>query len=281
MIPVQSLYEYLEMMLRDEWGYIYGTAGEMWTEAKQNALRDRYSEDDKNYGASVRYGKKWINHMVTDCSGVMVYIWKQYGLKIPHGSSSMVRQGYIIDCGSEPHPGWAAIVDPDPATPENNHIGIVGPDGVTVYEAKGARYGFVISKVTDPRFTKFGRFKDVDYTGGDQPVCTPYKASVTIKSGYLNVRSGPGKEYSKIAKLNNGDIVTVQAETAGWSYINDPVLGYCASQYLTPIAQAVQQTSAPSQADEPEYDEWANNPIMVSDTGTKIELYGKWKMELD
>ena len=261
------------MMLRDEWGYIWGTAGVMWTAEKQAAVENEMAR---------KYGSKWIGHMVTDCSGVMVYIWKQFGLKIPHGSSSMVRQGYIIDCGSEPHPGWAALVDKTPETPDNDHIGIVGADGITVYEAKGTQAGFVTSKVTDKKWTKFGRFKDVDYTGGDQPVCTPYKASVTIKSGHLNVRSGPGTEYAKIAKLNNGDIVTVQAEAAGWSYINDPVLGYCASQYLTPIAQAVPQTSAPAQEDEQaDVDAWANNPIMVSDTGTKIELYGRWKMELD
>ena len=76
-IPVKGLYENCEMMLRDHWGYIWGTAGIEWTQARQDATENEMAQ---------KYGSRWIGHMVTDCSGVMVYIWRQYGLKIPHGS---------------------------------------------------------------------------------------------------------------------------------------------------------------------------------------------------
>ena len=225
-IPVKALYENCQMMLRDHWGYIWGTAGIKWTQERQDAVEDEMAQ---------KYGSKWIGHMVTDCSGVMVYIWKKYGLKIPHGSSSMVREGYIVDCGPTPHPGWAALVDETPDTPDNKHIGIVGEDGVTVYEAKGTQSGFVTSKVTDKKWTKFGRFKDVDYEGSEKPLKTPYYATVATNSGPLNVRSGPSTEYPKIGKVQKGQTVIVKTHNGEWDFINaDSLQGYVSTAYLRP-----------------------------------------------
>ena len=236
-IPVRDLYKYLDMMLADRWGYIYGTAGIKWTAERQHALEDKYGDDDPNYGMSVRYGSKWIGSMVTDCSGVMVYIWKQFGLSIPHGSSSMVRQKYIVDCGPTPHPGWAALVDPTPETDDNKHIGIVGADGQTVYEAKGTQAGFVTSLVTDKKWTKFGRFVDVDYEDQEEPtVEVLYYAEVVTKTGNLNLRSGPSTSDPKIGSIPKGATVEVYKEYGDWDYIGyDGKNGYAAAQYLKRI----------------------------------------------
>ncbi|MBR1407431.1 MAG: SH3 domain-containing protein [Clostridia bacterium] len=227
------------MMLRDHWGYIWGTAGILWTEARQKATDNEMAE---------KYGSRWIGHMVTDCSGVMVYIWRQYGLTIPHGSSSMVRQGYIVDCGPDPHPGWAALVDPTPDTPDNNHIGIVGADGETVYEARGTQSGFVTSKVTDKKWTKFGRFKDVDYGDGKETGIMPedggtrvyYRAEVATEKGRLNVRSGPGTDYGVLFALPKGTVVDVLFEyPSGWDWISDDGdHGYVCHKYLKKVEGA-------------------------------------------
>lgn len=228
MIPVSDLYASCRMMINDKWGYIWGTAGKLWTQADQ----DRATRE-----MTVKYGQKWVGHMVTDCSGVFVKIWRDHGMKIPHGSTSMVRQGYIIDCGSVPHPGWAALVDPDPSDPDNEHIGLVMDDGVTVFEAKGTIAGCIYSKATDRKWTKFGKFKDVNYEG-DKPMDTPYKAKVVTNSGALNIRSGPGVEYPKVGKVDKGEIVTVKATSPGWDFIEyDRIQGYCAAQYLEPIEE--------------------------------------------
>lgn len=235
-IPVKELYAWLERMLRERWGYIYGTAGILWTESRQNTTTNEMAQ---------KYGSRWIGHRVTDCSGVMVFIWKQYGLTIPHGSSSMVRQGYIVDCGPDPHPGWAALVDPTPDTPDNNHIGIVGADGETVYEARGTQSGFVTSKVTDRKWTKFGRFRDVDYGDGRETETMPedggtrvyYRAEVATENGKLNVRSGPGTEYGVLFKLARGSVVDVLFEYPnGWDWISDDGdHGYVSHKYLRKV----------------------------------------------
>lgn len=235
-IPVKALYEYCEMMLRDEWGYIWGYAGSMFTEAKYKAICAKYSEDDATYGMAVRYGSRWIGHMVTDCSGVMVYIWKKFNLSIYHGVNSMVKQRQIVDLTSTPFPGAAALVYKDKDN-DYSHIGIVAADGQIVYESKGTRYGFVTSKVTDAKWNVFGRFKDVDYTGGEE-MKTPYKAIVTLTKGTLNIRSGPGKNFDVIGKFGNGQEVVVVTHGTEWDFVkNGSLNGYVSNQYLTPVEE--------------------------------------------
>lgn len=262
-IPVQALYVKCEQMLFEEWGYIWGTAGKLWTQKDQ---------DNADREMTVKYGQKWVGHYVTDCSGVMVYIWKQYGLKIPHGSSSMVKQGYIVDCGSEPHPGWAALVDDTPDTPDNTHIGIVLEDGVTVFEAKGTQAGCVTSKVTDRKWTKFGRFKDVDYTGEEAPKMTPpYLAEVTTVSGSLNVRTGPGTNYNIIGKIPKGSTVKVVSEISTWAFVNyDGLQGYASLSFLTPLEEINDDTVPDEPTD-------AFTRLRCTD-GTEIKLCGVWEV---
>lgn len=234
-IPVQALYDNCEMMLNERWGYIYGTAGVRCTQAVIDKSIERFP---KNAEMTRRYGPQWLGRMVTDCSGLIVYIYKQFGLKIPHGSSSMVRQGYIVDCGPTPHPGWAALVDPTPNTPDNDHIGIVQEDGVTVVEAKGTRYGVVKSKVTDSKWNKFGRFKDVDYSGEVSPLPDGEKmsrrAEVITKKDPLNMRTGPGVRYDIIGKIPKGTIVDVWTKCENnWYFVDDDGdQGYVDGQYL-------------------------------------------------
>ena len=50
MITVAALIEKFKYALENKWGYIWGTAGEKWTEAKQNALVQKFVK---------KYGEKW------------------------------------------------------------------------------------------------------------------------------------------------------------------------------------------------------------------------------
>lgn len=275
-IPVNDVFDAVETMLRDKWGYIYGTSGQLWTQSKQNTTTNEMAQ---------KYGSRWIGHMVTDCSGVMVYIWRKHGLSIPHGSSSMVSKGYIVDCGPEPHPGWAALVDDTPDTPDNRHIGIVGRDGVTVYEAKGTQAGFVTSKVTDKKWTKFGRFRDVDYSGEVEPLPDQgkqvnYRAEVTTKSGSLNLRSGPGTKYPIVDTIPKGASVDVWMEYPdGWdfvSYMGDQ--GYVSAQYMTPLPPA---TSLPDETPVPDSDgakTVKKTALRRWPDGAEIVLEGDWQV---
>ena len=222
-IPVKDLYSACEMMLRDHWGYIWGASGELWTEAKQKAATREMT---------VKYGARWIGHRVADCSGVMVWIWKQHGMSIYHGSNT-IRKRYCGELTRTPVPGYAAFkVKGD----DYHHIGIVAADGLNVYESKGTQTGFVMSAASS--WDCFAAFNDVDYAaeattdqGGEQRVI--YQAEVTTKQGKLNLRNGPGTQYALIGQIPKGEVVDVMEEKDGWAHIIDGHEGWSSLAYLT------------------------------------------------
>ncbi len=61
---------------------------------------------------------------------------------------------------------------------------------------------------------------------------------VTPDRNVLNVRSGPGTSYSRIATVNHGEIVMVRSTANGWSRIlyHGTKLGYVSSQFLPGVS---------------------------------------------
>lgn len=91
--------------------------------------------------------------------------------------------------------------------------------------------------------SKSGNWWRVEYADGKYGYChadyiktaTGTPATVKISSGSLNVRSGAGTSYSKIASLYKGEIVIVLSKSGSWSRIlfNGTKTGYVSSQYLS------------------------------------------------
>ena len=194
-ISTSALIEKFKKALADKWGYIWGTAGEKWTAAKQANLEKTTDADREN---SRKYGSKWIGHMVADCSGLFSWAFKQLGGYMYHGSDTMYRKyctakgelksGKRTD-GQGLKPGTAVFVWKD-SKGKYTHVGLyIG--GVMVIEAKGAQAGVTTSKITDSKWTNWGELKNVDYTGiapepAPEPEPTPVKKP-TIKKGNRNV----------------------------------------------------------------------------------------------
>lgn len=231
-IPVADLYAECRKMLSDGWGYIMGTAGILWTKARQEAVTDAMAK---------KYGSKWIGHRVADCSGVMVYIWKQHGMTIAHGSNSIARK-YCGKRTKTPKPGYAAFKwrEKDTAKYPDGlgdfyHIGIVAEDGQNVYESRGTQAGFVLSAASS--WYCFASFDDVDYSGKDEEGTPLYEAKVsTPNGGRLNVRVAPGKNSRVIGQLPNGETVDVWEEDGEWSEIGgDGLKGWVFAEYLQRI----------------------------------------------
>ena len=288
-IPLREWYAYLEQLLDEKTGYIYGTAGVLCT---QKVIDQCIARFPKNADITRRYGPQWIGHNVTDCSGVPLPIAKKYGIKLPHGSTSLVLQGFITECGPDPHPGWAALADPTPDTPDNNHIGYVGMDGETIYECRGTKDGFVKSSIHDKRWTKYGRMTFIDYGEGsveplpDDGERVFYRATVTTKGGKLNVRSGPGTDFDVIHQLPNGTVVDVMFVYAdkGWAFIDDDGdQGYVSMPYLAPVSpseadkKADDETPAGDQTPQPDESQAKRRTILRNkDNNITIELGGEW-----
>ena len=166
MISTKALIEKFKQALSEKWGYIWGTAGESWTAAKQKEL-EKTTDSDRAQGRA--YGSKWIGHRVADCSGLFSWAFKQLGGYVYHGSDTMylkycaskgeLKKGKRTDCGAL-KPGTAVFVWNGK---KYSHVGLyVGRD--TVIEAMGTINGVTTSKVTAGKWTHWGELQGVDYS---------------------------------------------------------------------------------------------------------------------
>ena len=185
MIKASALIALFIQALTEKWGYIWGTAGIMWTAALQkqkvNYMVSKYGPDWKknadakndNYYSAAVNGSKWIDHKVADCSGLFVWAFKILGLAIAHGSNSIYDRYCTSDKGkltAEKRkallPGTAVFTsNEDPKTKQikHGHIGLYIGNG-KVIEASGTIAGVCISNITAGKWTYYGRLKRVDYS---------------------------------------------------------------------------------------------------------------------
>ena len=166
MIKAEDLVSKFKYALDNNWGYIWGTAGKLWTQQDQN---------NSSRDMTVKYGSRWIGHYVADCSGLFRWAFKQLGSDIHHGSN------LIFDCdckqtgalsngqyaGQPIAPGTAVFTG---TQGDHGHIGLYVGNG-KVIEAKGTQAGVVESNVTDKKWTWWGVLKNVEY--GELPKPDP------------------------------------------------------------------------------------------------------------
>ena len=172
-IKASDLVSKFEYALNNDWGYIWGTAGVMWTKARQAALE---KTTDEKRAMSRKYGSKWIGHYVADCSGMFVWAFAQFGLKMSHISSTIYKsycspKGQLTSAlKASLKPGTAVFTG---ETAGNHpHVGLcVG--GGDVIEAKGTQAGVIKSKLSDKKWTFYGELKNVEYDNTPVPAPDP------------------------------------------------------------------------------------------------------------
>lgn len=238
MIKASQLIKTLETPIRDKWGYILGKAGVLWTEAKQKAAESAANPNEM----IVKYGSKWIGHMVADCSGLVKWALVQNGSNCPHGSNSIWRQSLsekgAIDKNAKIAPGELVFKLRDGT--DYYHVGIYIGDN-TVVEAQGTRTGVIKSKLSSWGY--HGKLKMVDYSDGEQSGSTePDKKGddipmgdykVTAKNGkYVRIRKGPSKSSNVAYEVPVGSDVKVLASSDGWATVEYTVKGYMMTDYL-------------------------------------------------
>lgn len=87
MITSTSLVEKFWFALKENWGYIWGKYGQLWTSSAQESATDEMA---------VQYGRQWIGHTVSDCSGLGYWAFKELGGYVFHGSNTMWNQ-YVTE----------------------------------------------------------------------------------------------------------------------------------------------------------------------------------------
>ena len=169
-ISTAALIAKFQYALDNGWGYIWGTAGEKWTAAKQANL-EKTTDADRKMGRL--YGKKWIGHYVADCSGLFSWAFKQLGSYMYHGSNTMwnkyctaqgeLRNGKRTD-GKELKPG-TDVFTYNASKNNRGHVGLYIGNG-WVIEAQGTQAGVCRSKITNSKWVEWGELKRVDYGDG-------------------------------------------------------------------------------------------------------------------
>jgi len=97
--------------------------------------------------------------------------------------------------------------------------------------------------------SKNGSWWKVEYAKGKYGYChadyirtvSSYTAKVSVSSGSLNVRSGPGTNYGKLGSLSKGEVVIVLSSSGGWSRIlySGNKTGYVSGTYLSSGYEAI------------------------------------------
>lgn len=186
MIKSADLVERFRFALENKWGYIWGTAGILWTEARQKQKVDymvskygaswKKNSDAKNdhyYNAAV-YGSKWVGHNVSDCSGMFVWAYRQFGLGMSHISSNIYKsycsnKGKLTaDLKKTIRSGTAVFTGKKAG--DHPHVGLYVGNG-KVIEASGTQAGVCMSNITDGKWTFYGELTAVEYS--DEPAAKP------------------------------------------------------------------------------------------------------------
>ena len=264
MIKAAAIVDFFKAALADKWGYIWGKAGESWTQKKQDQLvqymvnkygtswkKNSEAKADKRYNSASK-GAKWIGHIVSDCSGMFVKAYEKLkGGKIPHGSNSIWKdscsaKGKIVSGkkqnGEALLPGTAVFTGTEDDHP---HIGLyVG--GGKVIEASGVDAGVCTSNITANKWTWWGELKAVDYKGGGTADPEP-----ATGNDMPTIRKGDKGEYVKKAQTLlkamgydlgpcgiDGDFGTatqkaVKAFQKDWGLKEDGIVGPQTWKYLT------------------------------------------------
>ena len=169
MISPEALIAEFRRALYEGWGYIWGTAGEKWTAAKQKEL-EKTTDADRAQGR--QYGSKWIGKTVADCSGLFSWAFKRLGGYMYHGSDTMYKKyctnkgelkaGKRTDYGTL-RPGTAVFVWNGRTY---SHVGLYVGDN-TVIEAMSTINGVTTTKVTAGKWTHWGELIGVAYDNSE------------------------------------------------------------------------------------------------------------------
>lgn len=214
MVPVWSVLQWFQRMLREKWVYDWSGA---------------------------EYGK-------VSCSGAWVFVFRQWGSSLYHGSNTIWRKHTgrkgRLDV-VKPLPGWAVFKwrkDGEPEQYESDgqddyyHMGcFVGatvdhPEGAVI-EAKGTNWGVVETSILDG-WSYAAEMLGVDYSAMEQPQAI--LGRVTAQSGKtVNLRKQPNASAIVLLRVPVGTEAEILDITDGWAHIRvDRRTGYMLERFL-------------------------------------------------
>ena len=252
-IKASSLIASIRQAYDEHWGYIWGTRGQVWTQAQQDkATRDM----------TRKYGQKWVGKRVADCSGLIKWAYQQHGGDIYHGSNTMFNQ--CVETG--PLAGVVKIRRGTAVFQNTNgkrgHVGIYDGGGMVI-EEHGTQAGIIKSPLST--WDEWGVLKESDVSGevyetfNILPLDTLSKGSRGELVKYL--QNALAEEGYDIGKAKDGEPLI---DGIFGSSVLSAVRAFQHDHNLDPDGKVGQKTWAVIKAlvvdDEPEEDKPAEGP---------------------
>ena len=165
-------------------------------------------------------------------------------------------------------------------TGDVSHTGLVTEKGTVIHSSK-SRGGVVETELTEKNgWNGLGKHRMIEVNGMEKEFGN---ATVSVTSGYLNIREGAGTAAKIIARAENGTRVNVirEAGGTGWVFgkLENGVAGYMAGEYLVRNDALSAPSGQLSQGESQEEDEETTS-LRRSD-GVYITLAGKWEIAED
>ena len=148
----------------NNWGYVWGTYGNVLTESLFAYKLEQYPDGVGNYEEFIE--DNWLNRRTTDCVGLI----KGYGwldpdtLKIGYGTNGMPDYGANqMYEAADVKGGMDTMPDiPGIAVWKSGHIGVYVGGGMVV-EAMGTKYGVVMTELEGRGWQGWCKIKYIDY----------------------------------------------------------------------------------------------------------------------
>lgn len=140
MLTNLGLVEHCEKALKEKWGYVYGTYGNMLSEPSLIARMNQYPTHIKQHESFIR--KNWLGKRTADCVGLIKsYLWWKNNDATYTPKTDKSANG-MFEAATEKGP-----IDTIPeiiglCVRKDGHIGVYIGNG-QVIESKGTKYGVV------------------------------------------------------------------------------------------------------------------------------------------
>lgn len=165
-------------------------------------------------------------------------------------------------------------------TGDVSHTGLVTERGTVIHSSK-SRGGVVETELTEKNgWNGLGKHRMIEVNEMEKEFGN---ATVSVTSGYLNIREGAGTAAKIIAKAENGTRVNVirEAGGTGWVFgkLENGVAGYMAGEYLLEDENAEEKST--NAEEKTENAEEATTTSLRRSDGVYITLAGKWTIAED
>lgn len=233
----QAVVDYCESRIGS--GYIWGTSGQMCTQALIEQQKKAYPEYvDENVV------KKWIGKQVYDCAGfTRMAMLNAAGIKIVSGATSQWNKTNWAQKGtidSLPKDKVCLLYRWNGSNMQ--HTGVYCGNGYFI-DARGSNTGVVKNKLGTYSWTHWGIPEGLEQQSSKpaEVLKVLYKATVFAESGStVNMRAEPDTNSNKVARVAIGQEVEVLEETnSSWAKVlwNEQT-GYMMRSYLATDATA-------------------------------------------